>query len=476
MSFGFKTEEKCKTNIKLNDHPKYKSFKTIIPFIATKDELQELIQKRNLLQRYKRKPKLSNEKLNKTNITSSVNSEAFKNTLLYVFYKIGYGIFVKIHQNKLVMFKPIYNLSYKNEWPSDIKFNNAESLREYLKNKRHDSYEYDITKWSSNGCLINMWKIENINDQRWAEFYDMFNELCKNVKLNNIEFIINYHDFPILRTNLTEPNLFMFDNMNKKLVSHKYNLYLPIVSIFSSKLFSDIMIPSYSEWKTLTKLYYTSNHNKTSCLNKITNITPIDWNNKIATASFRGGATGCGITIDSNQRLKVAYLYQKYKADDNYNEKNPIDRISYLDAGITSYNNRDKKDYKKNIDIINIPKLNIPKSNFIEKHDLQLYKYTIYIDGHVAAERLITELNSGSVILKVESLYGWEQWFHKYLKPNIHYIPVKKDLSDLMDKIRWCKLNDSKCIEIVNNAQTLFKKINNKKYIFKYLQHKLNNV
>jgi len=45
-----------------------------------------------------------------------------------------------------------------------------------------------------------------------------------------------------------------------------------------------------------------------------------------------------------------------------------------------------------------------------------------------------------------------------------------------MEKIRWCKLNDSKCIEIVKNAQLLFKKINNKKFIFKYLQNRLNNI
>ena len=475
MQVGFKTNEKCNLNINLKEHSTYNSFKTIIPFIANKSELQELINKRNLLQRYKKKKYLSNEKINKTNITKTINSTALKNTLFYIFYKIGYGIFVKIHNNKLIMFKPIYNIEYKNDWSSDITFNNAESISEYLKKKRPDSYQYDISKWSATGCLPNIWNLSTINDQRWAEFYDMFNELCKNVKLNNIEFIINYKDFPILRTNLTEPNFFMYDDMNKKLTSHKYNIYLPILSVFSSKLYTDIMIPSYSEWKTLTKLYYVSN-SRTPCINKVANINSVLWNKKIATAVFRGGASGCGITIDSNQRLKVAYLNQQYKNDENYNEKNQIDKIPFLDAGITSYTYRDKKNYKKPIDIINIKKLNIPRLNFIEKQNLQLYKYTIYIDGNVAAERLITELNSGSVILKVESLYGWEQWFHKYLKPNIHYIPVKKDLSDLMEKIKWCKLNDTKCIEIVNNAKEIFTKINNKKYIFKYLQHKLNNL
>ena len=111
----------------------------------------------------------------------------------------------------------------------------------------------------------------------------------------------------------------------------------------------------------------------------------------------------------------------------------------------------------------------------MSRDDQQYYKYVVYIDGHVAAERLIFELNSGSVILKVESLYNWMQWFHLLLKPNIHYIPVKKDLSDLAEKIKWCKTHDKECYKITQNAKKLFKEINNKEYILNYLQSILSN-
>ncbi len=38
-------------------------------------------------------------------------------------------------------------------------------------------------------------------------------------------------------------------------------------------------------------------------------------------------------------------------------------------------------------------------------------------------------------------------WFSHLLKPYIHYVPVKSDLSDLIEKIQWCRDNDEKCKE-----------------------------
>ncbi len=35
--------------------------------------------------------------------------------------------------------------------------------------------------------------------------------------------------------------------------------------------------------------------------------------------------------------------------------------------------------------------------------------------------------------------FGWKMWFSHLLKPYIHYVPVKSDLSDLIEKIQWCR-------------------------------------
>ena len=465
-NLSFHTSELCKKSTFIHKN----TFKTIIKFAGNKDELKNLILIRNNLNKH---TKLSNQSIkNKFKYYNSSDPSAFKNTLSYLFYKIGFGIFVKILNNKLVMFYPFYNLSYKNNY--NIKFNNASSFQEYVKRKRPDSYNYKVNTWSSNGCIVNNWKIDNINDGRWSEFYDMIFTLCKNEKIKDTEFFINYKDFPVINRKLYEPNFFMFDNTKHKMKECKFNAYLPILSCYSSKLYADIMIPSYTEWKMITKKYYPSN-TKFSCENNQISIKKIKWSDKISTALFRGSATGCGITPLTNQRLRISELSNNWYSNNEYNQHNKIDHTPFLNAGIVGYNMRDKKDFNKPMDVINIKKLNIQRSNYLTRDQQQQFKYIVYIDGHVAAERLITELNSGSVILKVDSLYNWEQWFHYLLKPNIHYIPVKSDLSDLADKIRWCKTHDNECYQITQNAIKLYNEINNKNYILKYLKNHIIN-
>ena len=41
------------------------------------------------------------------------------------------------------------------------------------------------------------------------------------------------------------------------------------------------------------------------------------------------------------------------------------------------------------------------------------------------------QLASDAVVFKVDSAYGLQMWYHERLKPWVHYIPVKADLSDL---------------------------------------------
>ena len=75
-------------------------------------------------------------------------------------------------------------------------------------------------------------------------------------------------------------------------------------------------------------------------------------------------------------------------------------------------------------------------------------KYQINIDGTVAAYRLPYLLAGNSVVLKQDSSYY--EYFYKMLKPYEHYIPFKRDLSDLMDKIKWAKENDQKVFSHFN--------------------------
>ena len=91
---------------------------------------------------------------------------------------------------------------------------------------------------------------------------------------------------------------------------------------------------------------------------------------------------------------------------------------------------------------------NIP--NYLSLPDLIKYKYLIDIGGNGYSGRLKLLLFSKRPLLLVDRDYV--EYFHDDLIPYIHYIPVKNDLSDLLEQINWMKLNPEKSLEIADNA------------------------
>ena len=68
-------------------------------------------------------------------------------------------------------------------------------------------------------------------------------------------------------------------------------------------------------------------------------------------------------------------------------------------------------------------------------------KYQLNIDGTVAAYRLPYLLAGDSLVLKQHSEYY--EHFYKRLLPWKHYIPINRDLSNLLDQIQWARDNDA---------------------------------
>jgi hypothetical protein len=137
---------------------------------------------------------------------------------------------------------------------------------------------------------------------------------------------------------------------------HKFATYAPIVSFYAAApdRFTDIPFPSSESWEAACGLVFphTFMHTKASDGSIELNGAPRDlfteenfrkfergWdNNRVATAFFRGTATGGGTTIHNNQRLKVTYLAHQWKNDPEKGGSEP-----FLDAAIVGWNLRDKK-------------------------------------------------------------------------------------------------------------------------------------
>lgn len=97
-----------------------------------------------------------------------------------------------------------------------------------------------------------------------------------------------------------------------------------------------------------------------------------------------------------------------------------------------------------------------PKEPHISFFKFFDYKYQINIDGTVAAYRMPYLLAGGGMVLKQDSPYY--EHFYRQLKAWEHFVPIKRDLSDLVDHIKWARENDDKAQQIAINARNFANK------------------
>jgi hypothetical protein len=86
-----------------------------------------------------------------------------------------------------------------------------------------------------------------------------------------------------------------------------------------------------------------------------------------------------------------------------------------------------------------------------------LHRFLIEIDGNVNSWGLLWKLLSGSCVLRVGSIR--QQWYHGWLEPYRHLVPVAADLSDLSERLAWCGENPQACEAIARNGQRLAQRV-----------------
>jgi hypothetical protein len=431
------------------------------------------------------------------------------NTLKYLFYHMKCGIYVMIRNGKVRIFCPFTNKDYRNTWSHALTIEGDGTLDGYYTQKaglyREENIEPDKTRWFCNGNIIgnelakgaDLEKMQHWGDQFLSPLRDMLAEACNQRQLPDCEFFLNKRDYPQLKVNVkrggipVEPYGFIFDKDDRDpdqdvdLADHKFNSYAPVVSFYAAAedRFTDIPFPSSEDWEGACGLVFpqTFIHEKDAEGVPIFN-NPRDlfteanfrkfergWDDgRVATAFFRGTATGGGTTIDNNQRLKVAYLSHSWKDDPVKGGKEP-----YLDAAIVGWNLRDKKVADSPMTFLRSKEFDFTagKHHFTPIYEQSKYKYLVYVDGHCAACRYGFMMRLGGVILKVEPRQVADRmWYFPLLKPYHDHIPVKPDLSDLEEKIRWCRANDDKCREIAANCKKIYDKYVARSALLDYLE------
>lgn len=155
---------------------------------------------------------------------------------------------------------------------------------------------------------------------------------------------------------------------------------------------------------------------------------------------WRGASTGQGCETNKNYLPRFQLLHRW------------CDKSSLINVGFSLLVQRGKKEeYRKYL-----------KGN-CDKRTMLKHKYILSVEGNDKDTGLNWKLNSNSVVFMTKPKTS--SWLMETkLVPNVHYILIKDDFSDLEQKVQWCNKNQHKCKEIIKNANNFMKQFKNDEF------------
>lgn len=319
----------------------------------------------------------------------------------------------------------------------------------YAKLKGWQRTNADRREWVMNNCIFRNTYPFFEGDHGVAALHYFLRQLTQREKIPDCAVIFNVRDFPICHK---DPHRHPYTNVvpSSFHFTGRPVLPYPILSFCGGHDFLDIPIPTYDDISRVTQKFFTN-----ECTNPYTTeVTPTKWDSKKPTAIWRGTTTGCGVDPSTNMRLRlVQELGKKYP--------------QLMDVAVSSINDRVRKPSAgKPISALLVePKPQLGR--FVDNQEKSQHKYVINLDGHSRAYRLSSELGMNVVVLLQKSPYCL--WFEKKLVPYQHFVPVAQDLSDLVEKIRWCQQHDKECGKIADQALVFYQKYLQPKAVYHYL-------
>jgi hypothetical protein len=153
----------------------------------------------------------------------------------------------------------------------------------------------------------------------------------------------------------------------------------------------------------------------------------VPWEKRSPTAFWRGTTTGRPTELNlgwrSLPRVRLCEI--------------GISHPDLIDAGLTRIVQINDPTAEASACEVGLMRQHMPPESFRQ------YRYQIDIDGNTSSwPGLFIKLLTGSVVLKIQSREGFEQWYYDRLKPWVNFIPVAADMSDLIEKIGWLRAND----------------------------------
>ena len=340
--------------------------------------------------------------------------EACEHTLKYVMEKLHHSCYMLCVQAGEQVFYKLENPTTAPDFLPAFK-----NIRKTMKSQQKKSLQKTLKskQWRVMQCVVKPYKEESTTTVEYPRWFS-------GIRVPDGVYILNLTDAVLLRKDGKEP--FPMVTGLKPLGEYNFPSHLPILSGSGQTGYWDIPFPNYDDVRLVM------GYDKVG--------TPeLDWSAKKNVAVFRGGPTGCGYTVNTNMRLKLASM-----------------RSELLDVGIV----QNKSGSLKFDPVEGLGSLETTqkKVGFLDlMKDQSTYKYIIHVDGNVAAYRLLKSMLTGSLILRVKSPY--RLWMDHKLEAGKHYVEVAEDLSDLESVIQWCLDHDKECKKIATRGLQFASKV-----------------
>ena len=393
----------------------------------------------------------------------------FINTLAYLWHTRGKGTYVALSKKGVALFIPFINPQFQNVASASL-------LKQYEKARRREKREKllpDVKQWNTVGCLLANEDPIQVRGGGWGVFLNLFREAAKKLKEPR-DFFFHRYDHPQATHTGHEPNYHMTGRFDAPIpgmetfqshLSQSQNRWYPILGNATGPLYVERPIPTADEWQLATQSYFPPDcHN--GYIDALKTIVP--WKDRTNQAVWRGGINQCGFNPKTNQRLALVVKGKE--------------RTDLMNVGLTGWGTRMKMEFRYR----QAPKIGKTPISYLSKHygidkaspltrqEQQAYKYIIDLPGNNEnpGYRFAWEMLAGFCILWVGEPFGAPSgegerrlnlWFWPQLKAWEHYVPVKWDLSDLEERIRWCQAHDEEAKQIAENARSLAEQLFQKK-------------
>lgn len=374
-------------------------------------------------------------------------------TVRFLYEYMRAGIVVRIVHGKVVCFCSFYNPHFKNTWPEEFP-------------RGHERFRTGLPKdkwWANGGILCTEaypWGTHFV-----MQIKDMIAEAAHAFGITDAVFCINKRDFPQYKFNahtdtLVEPYGFLFDRDDRDffqdipIAVEPPRTLLPMLSFYGTHTtrFTDLLIPPTEDWEASSKIVYMPGMSNRggltlSAVRDLTRVVPTlpgDFMSKRDKLFFRGTATGSGTSVITNQRMRAFRLAQRLEDP-------------RVDIRCVSLSKRLHKHFSESVAVIESAPFPVSQSFYVPMSEQIQNKFLLYLEGHCAACRLGSMLGSGCVVFKADSTcVASELWFTHLLQENVHYVRVRADLADLVEKLNYYIALPSEAERIARNARKFY--------------------